>query len=178
MTAATGCKTGSDAARAHVPPPRCPVVPLKIVLTTSEGPHDVMALDSNGEITASLGVTEQHVGTLDARGCLVVHDAVSAEVTPKWELWTPHGMLRMDGSRFGPFVIAADGKVRRILDDGTIDAHWLIEISDYGADAHCAARMLLATFVDMMPMPNMTGTEGQAPIEPPPEGSFCQRFRR
>ena len=166
------------------PPHRCPIVPMELVLTLDDGSSSTdLALDATGTVKESLLGTPKDVARLDPRGCLVSPDGVEIELERGSRLWTPYVSLPFTGSTLD----LGDGRALRISANGvveTLDAvggvekrtHGGLAFKGYNERAACAATMLLA--MSMMMMPSMASVDGHPVTRPAPEDSVCPELPR
>ena len=139
----------------------------------------MLTLGENGEVdVTTVGDPPVHA-KLDSKGCLVGADGLWAELTPGGVLWTPHELFLVEGETIrlpeGAMGVRPDGTVERIRADGSVDAGFL-SFEGYRDDARCAAKLLLVTFMAMMP--SMAVSDGHPAMAPIPADSLCSQYRR
>jgi hypothetical protein len=155
---------------------RCPLVPLKLVLDTPQGGTvEVLALDADGNLRVSLSGPDP-VARFDDRGCLTGPDGVWVEQTRSGNLWTQRALIDV-----AECTLSFPDRTLTILPDGKVQAGdeplvGLFRFEGYDQRSCCAARILLAAFLSMMP--SMAVSDGVAPILPPPGDSVCPERHR
>ena len=173
----------STTATTSSPAPRCPLVPLQLVVhAPGQQPVRMLTLDAQGSVeVASMGGPALGAH-LDPRGCLVGPDGLWAELTAAGKLWTAHELIDTDGPAIrlpegATLRINPGGMVERIEKDGRVDpnAYGTIQLEGYREDATCAGVLLLGTFLSMMP--SMAVVDGHPAMAPAPEGSLCNELR-
>lgn len=166
------------------PPQACPLVALDLVLTTPKGPpQTVLSLTPSGELRVSMMGPPKELARLDPRGCLVSADGVEVDVTRGSVLWTPHQRLAFSGSTLRleagrSLRIEPSGDVVSLARDGSVEpnSYGGFSFNGYSETAACAARVLLVTFLSMMP--SMAVSDGHPKMLPPPEDSACAELHR
>jgi hypothetical protein len=162
----------------------CPVVPLQLVTADANGKTMVfLTLGANGELRTPLDPSKPF-GHLDPRGCVVTSWGVEVEATRQGPIWTRNEWFDIEDATLHAwsktFRIDPDGSVRRFLADGGTDpdaaGSGSLIIRGYREEAACAARVLLVTFLLMMP--SMAVVDGQLEPVPPPEESVCPEIGR
>jgi len=182
VTAPTGGVASASALSSPPPPPPtpdCPAVPLTLVVHTPTGEtRPVLTLDAKGTVAVAMMGPPKTIAKLDTRGCLVSDDGVEVDVTRSGALWTHHeriaftnGALRLDGGR--SMRIEPNGDLATFARDGSRepDTYGSFTFTGYGPPGACAARVLLVTFMTMMP--SMAVSDGHPRKLPQPEDSAC-----
>jgi len=155
---------------------RCPLVPLKLVLDTPDGKTlEVLSLDDDGNLRVALSGTNP-VARFDSRGCLVGPDGVWVEQTRSGTLWTQRTSVDV-----GECFLKMPDRTLTILPDGMVQAGDEALVGTFrfvGFDRRscCAARILLQTFLSMMP--SMAVSDGNPQVLPRPENSVCPDLHR
>jgi hypothetical protein len=174
VLAAISC-TADPAGRTAPPAPRCPAVPMRLMLEVEGGPPaPAVSLDATGGFRTALTGADP-VAQLDPRGCMVGEDGVWVELAPDGSLWTLRERTPTERGRAAftgrPLAIETDGSVR--ADDGKVIAR----LDGYRPEGLCVGLLLVQAFRAMMP--SMAIVDGR-PVElPPPEPSACpDRHRR
>lgn len=160
-------------------PARCPVVPLGLVVETpGSQPVEILSVDARGVLRGGPAGGQPELARLDGRGCLTGDDGVWVELTSGGELWTLRQVFAVDGE-----TLLVGGKRARIAPDGSIsftgpdgatldDRYGSFRLTGYRPEAACAARILLVTYLSMMP--SMAVVDGNPRTLPPPEDSLCR----
>jgi hypothetical protein len=141
--------------------------------------RSIMTLDAKGELALTMfGGTPKPIGRLDTRGCMVSPDGVEVDATHGGALWTQHerlvvtnGAIRLNGGR--SMRIEPSGELATFAGDGTRepDNSGVFSFNGYSAPAACAARIMLATW--MLMMPSMAVSDGHPRKLAQPDDSAC-----
>ena len=132
-----------------------------------------------GEASRSCCAASPLQARLDPKGCLVGPDGLWTELSPDGSLWTQHESLPVHGATIelptGGLRIEPDGAVDRLGADGGIESAGMLVLEGYRPDAQCAGKLLVATFMAMMP--SMAVVDGHPAMAPAPAGSLCNEYR-
>jgi hypothetical protein len=175
MLVLAACRTERPAAPANA----CPIVPLALEIRPPSGAaRTVLSLDARGEVTQSFLGEPQAMARLDPRGCLLAPDGVDVDITTGSTLWTPHERLTFAKSTLSlengrTMRIGDDGAIATYAKDGTLEppVAGSFAFRGYTPEAACAARVLLVTFLAMMP--SMAVVDGHPRMLPAPKDSAC-----
>lgn len=162
----------------------CPVVPLRLVLTSPQAPRELtmLTLGQDGAITSTmLGEGAAPVAHLDDRGCIVMKSEIVVDASTPKVVWSPFAEYSLEGDR----MKLGHHRAMEIGPRGQLAfyARGVAETGEYGTfrfegftpAATCAARAMLAFYFSMMP--SMAFSDGNPKPLPSPPGSKCTQHR-
>lgn len=168
----------------------CPIVPMKLELVQKPqekglsllmAPSFAMALGEDGSLRIPLMLqspSEWGKTILDPRGCLVDGVEVWADQTAGGKIWTLRQEMATATCALqlptAWLVIDKDGFVQRQKDPkGKPDPNEpaTLRFTGFKPEGCCAARLMLAAYLGMMP--SMAVSDGNPIALPPPKDSAC-----
>ncbi|GEM_PF-2910315 len=170
--------------------PACPIVPMNLAIISNQpegrlgslfGPAYAMVLDEDGKVrmpllSASLGLAEYPF--LDSRGCIGTAFDVWADQTKGGTIWTIRQEMKTTecGMQLATawLMIDKDGVVRRQKGPKTgpdPSQPPTLKFEGFTPKACCAARLMLAAYMGMMP--SMAVSDGNPIKLAPPKNSAC-----
>lgn len=172
--------------------PRCPIVAMELVSVptgqerglASGQRASLISVDGNGRIVIPLMAMGSGAGgqesRLDSRGCLVGPGGVWVDQTARGVLWTLRQEMttRTCAIQVGPsrwLEIGEDGNVTS-PEEREAKTPPTMRFLGYKPEACCAARLLLAAFLSMMP--SMAVSDGNPVALEPPKDSACPELKK